>query len=144
MTVLPLVCASAAYSFTGLDGPAHMAEESANAAVANPKGIMAGVYFMVGSSGRGGSMIEAYARDNPFQLLHRVEQAGSVAACSMLHTQWSGQGNQMTMQKPGHWLAAPCAPLIASTALPLQIVTGWIWVVSLLFTVSVSDTAHQQ
>jgi hypothetical protein len=39
----------AAYSFTGLDGPAHMAEESSNAAIANPNGIMAGVYFMVGS-----------------------------------------------------------------------------------------------
>jgi amino acid transporter len=35
-----------AYSFTGLDGPAHMSEESTNASMAAPWGIILGVAFM--------------------------------------------------------------------------------------------------
>lgn len=35
-----------AYAYTGYDGPAHMAEESNDASIANPRGIMMGMYFM--------------------------------------------------------------------------------------------------
>ncbi|GIL66299.1 hypothetical protein Vafri_19898 [Volvox africanus] len=36
-----------AYSFTGYDGPAHMSEESTNASLAAPWGIILGVVFMI-------------------------------------------------------------------------------------------------
>lgn len=36
-----------AYSFTGYDGPAHMSEESTNASMAAPWGILLGVVFMI-------------------------------------------------------------------------------------------------
>ncbi|GIL93046.1 hypothetical protein Vretifemale_20527 [Volvox reticuliferus] len=36
-----------AYSFTGYDGPAHMSEESTNASLAAPWGIILGVLFMI-------------------------------------------------------------------------------------------------
>lgn len=36
-----------AFSFTGLDGPAHMSEESTNASLSAPWGIMLGVVFMI-------------------------------------------------------------------------------------------------
>ncbi|GLI62318.1 hypothetical protein VaNZ11_004926 [Volvox africanus] len=36
-----------AYSFTGYDGPAHMSEESTNASLAAPWGIIVGVLFMI-------------------------------------------------------------------------------------------------
>ncbi|GLC56117.1 hypothetical protein PLESTB_001066200 [Pleodorina starrii] len=36
-----------AYSFTGYDGPAHMSEESTNASMAAPWGIIMGVLFMI-------------------------------------------------------------------------------------------------
>ncbi|KAG2482254.1 hypothetical protein HYH03_018798 [Edaphochlamys debaryana] len=36
-----------AYSFTGYDGPAHMTEESTNASLAAPWGILLGVFFMI-------------------------------------------------------------------------------------------------
>ena len=36
-----------AFSFTGLDGPAHMSEESTNASLSAPWGIMLGVIFMI-------------------------------------------------------------------------------------------------